>query len=225
MAAAIIIALVLILVLFVLVRFGWEHYIGPFKKLSFTRLARHIRGNPEGLIVFYGASNFTLWKTLEQDLMPYRTANHGFGGSTDTDLMAQAERFLYPAKPRAVVFQSGSNDFAMQGLSLEQVLANKDRMFTMFREKLPGVPFVVMSMLPLPRRTQWWETSEKVNAFLKEYCDTHEGMVFADATQVMMTPDGGFRPEYYADGLHLNEKGTAAWIPIIKEALSKVTGE
>jgi lysophospholipase L1-like esterase len=214
-------AVVLCLFILALVNFGWEHFIGPFKNLSFVRLRKHIKGNPTGQIVFYGASNFTLWKTMEKDLLPYDVANHGFGGSTDTDLMAVADEFLYPWKPRIVCFQSGSNDFAMQGLTFEQVLENKDKMFTEFHKHLPGVPFVVMSMLPLPGRKQWWETSAKVNDFLKSYCETHEDMIYADATGVMMTASGDFRPKYYSDGLHLNETGRSAWKPIILEALEK----
>ena len=37
------------------------------------------KDRPKGEIVFYGASNFTLWRTMDEDMLPYVVQNHGFG--------------------------------------------------------------------------------------------------------------------------------------------------
>ncbi|GAB2843975.1 hypothetical protein GCM10022221_49100 [Actinocorallia aurea] len=37
--------------------------------------------------------------------------NHGFGGSTDRDLVQYADRLLHPFAPAIAAFQTGSNDY------------------------------------------------------------------------------------------------------------------
>lgn len=216
-------SLLLALVLAALVVLGGWGYFGPLKGLSVTRIQLKYPGTPTGNVVFYGASNFTMWGELEEDMLPFVAQNHGFGGSADDDLMRHAEKLLYPYEPSIVVFQSGSNDFVL-GMTVDEVCANKDKMYAAFRERLPGVPFVVMSMLPLPQRAEYWPQSHEVNQYLQQYCESHEDMLFVDATDVMMTPEGGFRPEYYRDdGIHLNRDGQLVWGEQIKRALEEAT--
>ena len=69
-------------------------------------------GQRKGEILFYGPSNITLWFSLEKDMAPYKAQNHGMGGCIDDDLMRYAPRLLYPYEPKAVFFQTGSNDIA-----------------------------------------------------------------------------------------------------------------
>ena len=131
-------------------------YAGPFRNLNIARIERAYRNRTQGVIV-YGASNFALWSSLEYDMYPWPVQNHEFGGSTDNDLMRHAHRLLYPFEPAIIVFQSGSNDFLT--MTADEVILNKDRMFTMFREHLPDTTFVVLSMLPLPGREDLAEDS------------------------------------------------------------------
>ena len=210
-------------ILALMVFFGWYVYFGPLRNLSITRIRLAYRKRPKGGIVFYGASNFTYWFDMQSDLAPHVVQNHGFGGSTDNDLMACADRLLYPYEPGIVVFQSGSNDF-MLGMTVDQVNANKDRMYSMFRERLPDAQFVVLSMLPLPGRTEPWPSSRQVNDYLAHYCSTHDRMVFVDATERMLTPEGDFCPQYYRrDGIHLNREGQQRWAVLIRAALDELS--
>jgi lysophospholipase L1-like esterase len=197
-------------------------FAGPFRDLAILRITAKYRGRPAGEILFYGASNFALWTTLEADMKPYAVQNHGFGGSTDQDLMDYAGKLLYPYEPGIVFFQTGSNDL-VTGLRLDQITANKDRMYGMFRRALPRTVFVVMSSLPLPGRREYWADSERTNRYLRDYCAAHDNMVFVDATPLMMTGDGGFRPELYrSDGIHLNREGQKIWGALILEVLEKL---
>ena len=206
-------------VLIVSVLMGWYAYFGPFRDLTVVRIRSAYRNRPAGEIVFYGASNFTYWIKMELDLAPFSVQNHGFGGSTDNDLMHCANRLLYPYDPAAVVFQSGSNDFTL-GMTVQQVCENKDRMYAMFREKLPDAVFVVLSMLPLPGRAEVWQESRQVNGYLRQYGEKHDRMLFVDATQAMLTQNGDFRPEYFrADGIHLNRDGQQVWAELIRTSL------
>lgn len=90
---------------------GW----GPFTYLQFDSQERAIvekydAEERQGEIVFYGASNFRLWTEMENDLSEYKVQNHGFGGSTDKDLVERAETLLYPYAPAVMFFQTGFAD-------------------------------------------------------------------------------------------------------------------
>lgn len=203
-----------------LLYFGYSSGDMWFKALYVSRLEKQSAHEESGGILFYGASNFRLWTEINEDLAPYAVINHGFGGSTDNDLMHYADRLLYPYQPSVVVFQTGSNDFS-SGLSLAQAMENKEKMYSTFREQLPETVFVVLSALPLPGRESLWEDSSQLNAFLEEYCITHDRMHFVDAAQAMMQ-DGQFRTDYFVeDGIHLNRKGQIAWASVILPVLQE----
>ena len=186
-----------------------------------------------GEIVFYGPSNITLWYSLEKDMEPYQAQNHGMGGCTDEDLIHYADRLLYPFKPKAVFFQSGSNDLTY-GMTAEEIVENKRKMYSLFLEKLPKTELVIMSGLPLPGRKAYWKDTDRINHFLKEYAESHPRPHYMDATEVMTkeagedtykTYDGRyFIPEYFRlDQIHLNKRGHDVWTNRIKETLNALS--
>ncbi|MDR1641597.1 MAG: GDSL-type esterase/lipase family protein [Clostridiales bacterium] len=209
-----------LIVLAGLVFIGREGHFGPFKDLAVSKIVSAYKKRPKGEIVFYGASNFTLWRSIEKDLAPYVLQNHGFGGSTDRDLVARAEELLFPFEPRIVVMQTGSNDL-MMGSTVDELIAGKREMYGQFMKRLPNTVFVVMSGLPCPERASIWNDIQTINEALKVICDENEKMVYADADPLMLTADGGFRPELFSDGVHLNTDGRALWGPLIMEKLAE----
>lgn len=219
---AVLLAVILLLLTIALAVAGGYAYWGPFKGLRINRMEWQFRERPKGETIFYGASNFALWKTLEEDMAPYAVQNHGFGGSTDGDMMKYADRILYPHEPDIVFVQTGSNDL-IQGLNYEEMVNNKEKMYGMFREALPNTIFVVLSSIPMPGRSEYWPVQQQINAFLAEYCATHENMVFLDATDLLITPESDFRPELFADDeIHFNEEGRAIWGALIYEKLAEL---
>jgi lysophospholipase L1-like esterase len=195
-------------------------YVALLPSFSVPRIRRAYRGRPTGEVVFYGASNFTFWKTMEHDLHPFVIQNHGFGGSIDDLLLRCAPQLLYPYQPSVAVFQTGSNDLAF-GKTLDQVLADKFAMFDEFRAALPTTRFVIMSGLPLPGRRQLWEATKTINAAIDSYTADHELVSFADATDVLLDENGGFRPELFrTDGIHLIAPGRKLWSTVIVPALT-----
>ena len=211
-----------------------DHYLwgSPENKEKCVQSIEKRYAGRTGEIVFYGPSNITLWYSLEKDMLPYAAQNHGMGGCTDVDLMHYADRLLYPFAPKVVFFQTGSNDLA-DGITPEQILRNKEKMYGEFLEKLPDTELVVMSGLPLPGRQEFWPDTVKTNEYLRAMCDAHERLHFMDATDVMLAetgeeefraPDGRFfRPEFFRmDRIHLNVKGHEAWTGLMKEMLESL---
>ena len=211
---------------------------GPFRKL-FKGFEDEVRGIEKrydasvrkGEIVFYGASNFRLWKTMEEDLAGFAVQNHGFGGCTDKDLVKYADRILFPYEPSVVVFQTGSNDYVgMPGTDDEKVsacMAFKRQMFADFHARLPEARFVVMSGLLLPGRAKYTGLTQEVNRQLEQLCEERaDYMTFVNAET--MTFDGTTYAEnlFIRDGIHLNHEGQLCWRDgYILPALKKLTGE
>ena len=195
---------------------GW----GPFAFMQFDHeekviLQKYDFETRKGEIVFYGASNFRLWTEMENDLSEYKVQNHGFGGSTDKDLVERADTLLYPYAPAVVFFQTGSNDYvSLDGMDVEKVevcMEYKRFMFESFHERLPDAKFVVMSGLLLPGRSQYTALTQKINDAIEELCAEYDYMTFVDAEE--MTFDGSaYRSELFIkDGIHLNHEGQLIW--------------
>ena len=212
---------------------GWGPFAGLFKGWESEVKAIEARYDAEAHqkeIVFYGASNFRLWKEMENDLAPYPVQNHGFGGCTDHDLRQYAGRILYPYNPKIVFFQTGSNDYVnLSGTDAEKVgkcMAYKREMFAAFHEHLPDAHFVVMSGLLLPGRAKFTEMTREINRQLRLLCEEYEYMTFVDAED--MTFDGvNYRTELFVDDqIHLNHDGQLLWSEkYIKPTLQKLLGE
>ena len=210
---------------------GW----GPFAFMQFDHeekliLQKYDSETRKGEIVFYGASNFRLWTEMENDLSEYKVQNHGFGGSTDKDLVERADTLLYPYAPTVVFFQTGSNDYvSLDGTDEEKVevcMAYKKFMFETFHEKLPEAKFVVMSGLLLPGRSQYTALTQKINDALEKLCAEYDYMTFVDAEE--MTFDGSaYRSELFIkDGIHLNHEGQLLWRDgYIKPAIEALINE
>lgn len=230
--AAVLVVAILLGLIFTGMYVGW----GPFTFMQFNHQEKQIIQKYDAEtrkreIIFYGASNFRLWEKLDEDLSEYKVQNHGFGGSTDRDLVERADTLLYPYDPSVVFFQTGSNDYVSQtGSDEEKVSAcmeYKAYMFETFHARLPAAKFVVMSGLLLPGRSQYTALTEMVNESLAEYCDAHSDyMVFVDAEE--MTFDGeNYRSDLFvSDGIHLNHTGQLLWrddyiIPAIEEIIAR----
>lgn len=214
---------------------GWKVGWGPFTFLQFNSQERAIvkKYNPierNNEIVFYGASNFRLWTEMEKDLSDYYVQNHGFGGSTDNDLVARAERLLYPYNPAIVVFQTGSNDYvSLSGNDDEKVsvcIAKKRQMFEKFHTQLPEAKFIVMSGLLLPGRSQYTELTQKINQELQALCEETDYLYFVDSSSMTFNGQNYAKELFVEDGIHLNHEGQMLWCEnYIQPALELVIEE
>lgn len=208
---------------------GW----GPFgnlynwqKQVDKVKDANVLEDN-QNQIVFYGASNFRLWKTMKEDLSNYKVQNHGFGGSTDKLLMEYADQILYPYNPSIVVFQTGSNDYVgMKGTREEivrQVIEQKELMFETFHEKLPTTKFIVLSGILMPGRDSFTPFVIDVNKALEEFCSSTDYIYYVNS-QGLTYDNVNYKEEYFVkDGIHLTRDAQKEWGDVyIKPAIEKV---
>lgn len=197
---------------------GWGPFAGLFKGWESEVKAIEARYDAETRqeeIVFYGASNFRLWKEMENDLAPYPVQNHGFGGCTDYDLITYADRILYPYNPKIVFFQTGSNDYVnlsgTEDEKVEKCMRYKKEMFASFHEHLPDAKFVVMSGLLLPGRSNYREMTQIINSQLRSLCEEYDYMFFVNAEKMTFNRTNYYTELFISDQIHLNHDGQMIW--------------
>ena len=172
-------------------------------------------------VIFYGASNFSLWESMEEDLKPYSVQNHAFGGSTDKELLMWAESMLYPYEPCFVFFQTGSNDYVESKAPTEaekvaEAMAFKKEMFIELHKKLPGTSFIVMSGILLPGREEYTAMTLNINEQLKAFCETKDYMHYIDAEALTYDRNTGkftdhVKDLFLDDQIHLTPEARRIW--------------
>lgn len=205
------------------------NFAGPLRILAVKQLEKDDPKQYRGAILFYGASNFARWKNMQESFPDYTVVNHGFGGSTDPDLIRYADTLLYPYEPSIVVFQTGSNDYVLSPLKGEELLADvlrrKKEMFEEFHKHLPHAHFVIMSGLLLPGRSQYRELTEQVNRVLSRFSEESDYCTFVNAEELTYDKEKGtFNTDLFVkDMIHLNENGQKAWADgYIRPALDRL---
>lgn len=181
--------------------------------------------------VFYGASNFGRWEELA-DLFPeIEAVNTAINGSTDKGQLEKAPETVYAYEPDLVLIQTATNDFS-KGMSLEEVLEEKEIYYKALKENLPGAEFVIMAPLPQPGRPAFWEDVQKVTEWIHVWCDANEDFYCIDTTDRMLREKGPeelyagngkyYDPDLFEkDGIHLNEKGRSIWKEAIGDFLEE----
>lgn len=230
----VVIAIYALMVIYAAVQAG-TNYVGPLKVLATTVIRRQYKPEKrKGEIVFYGASNFTYWSTMEQDIPGFKVQNHGFGGSDDAGLMKYAEKLLYPYDPKIVVFQTGSNDYVHVDGSDEEKIAfcmkRKKEMFETFHKRLPKAKFLVLAGILLPGRSQYLELTKEINRQLRELCESNDYMTYVDAED-MTYQNGSFdKSLFQEDKIHLTPEARVRWaeeyiIPALETAVAGLGAE
>jgi hypothetical protein len=173
-------------------------------------------------IVFVGSSSIRFWKTLIKDMAPLPVINRGFGGSELSHVIFNAHRIIIPYKPKAVVLYAGDNDLADgTDKTPEDILADYKRFVQTIREPLPNTELYFLSIKPSPWRWSQWPVMAKANALIRSWSRHHAHLHYIDGANVLLDTDGHPRDDlFWFDGLHLNEKGYAAWSQIIRKVLT-----
>jgi lysophospholipase L1-like esterase len=178
---------------------------------------------PRDPILFVGSSTIRLWQTA--DSFPgLPVINRGFGGSTIADVNHFADRIVFKYKPRLIVFYAGDNDIA-GGRSPEQVFGDFQTFVNAVREHPGDTPIIYLAIKPSNARWKSWPQMQIVNARVKKLAQEDKHLTYVDTAPPILGPDGQPRAEFFRnDGLHLNEKGYAAWNEILAPILATNLG-
>lgn len=176
---------------------------------------------PEHPVLFLGSSTFTKWKDVGAAFPDLPILNRGFGGSQFSDQLFWFDHVAKPYAPSKVVIYCGENDLAAKK-SVDQVVADGRALFERLEATFPNVVILYVSIKPSPSREPLWPAFREANARFREECAKRPNRVFVDIVPAMLGADGRPFPEIWLqDRLHMNEKGYALWIPVLRKALDE----
>ena len=182
----------------------------------------------QGLIMFYGPSNFTRWKpywkhrSLEEDIRmkdgSRACVNHGFGTSSAEELLYYYPRLVRPWNPRAMVLTTGNN--TTYGYTAGEVAFMMFRILEWARRDFPGIRlFLEMGNRPSPNYKKasnaTKSTIKEYRQLIRAYGDEHkdvtliDGSTFPELFQPGHAGDYDYPREelYVEDGVHFNQDG------------------
>ena len=184
--------------------------------------------NEQGLIMFYGPSNFTRWnaekwnhRPLEEDIRrkdgSRAAVNHGFGTSSAEELLYYYPRLVRPWNPRALVLTTGNN--WSYGYSAGEVCFLLTRIFEWARKDFPGIRLYTEVGRPSPNRKKSSDATKNIIAEfeqrIRNYAAAHEDVTLIDNSNTPAffapghTGDYDFPREelFVEDGVHFNQAG------------------
>jgi lysophospholipase L1-like esterase len=193
----------------------------PFEKeIEAFEAADKTQPPPRDAVLFIGSSTFRYWKSLPEDFPGIAVINRGFGGSQIADATRYADRIAIPYHPRHVVMYAGDNDIAAGKKPLE-VLDEFQQFVKKMRSGLPDVPISYVSIKPSIARWKLIDRIKDANALIEQYTHGEKNVDFINVFPLLLGPDGKPRPELFRpDGLHMNSKGYALWIPVLTARLN-----
>ncbi len=167
-------------------------------------------------------SQYGYWLTARHP--DWRVLNRGVNGERSDQIRARFERDAVrerrrlPASDRLVaVIVAGVNDI-YAGRSAEIVCRELQAMYEMARAA--GIPVVAGTILPYDTATPVQNARMRaVNAWIREYADAHEDVVFSDTRAAVARRDNPDALAASPDGLHPLPAGYRAMALVLEEAI------
>jgi len=149
----------------------------------------------------------------------------GISGQTTPQMLVRFRGDVIALRPAVVHIMGGTNDIAENTgpETIEDMFGYIVSMTELARAN--GIGVVLASVPPasdFPWR-QGLRPAPKIsalNARLRAYAATH-GIAYADYWRVLATPEGGMKPQFSEDRVHLNAAGYDAIRPVAEAAIAK----
>lgn len=195
---------------------------------AFAQVNRNLTVEPE--VVFMGNSITEGWFNQHPEF--FRKNNflgRGIGGQTSSEMLVRFRQDVIELHPQCVAIMAGTNDIAMNNgyIALENTYQNIVSMCELAR--FNGIKVLLCSVTPCVRYN-WRPQVEpgkiipKLNAMLRKYADSAEGVEYVDYFSAMADKDNAMLPEYSPEGCHPNGEGYKVMEKIIVPAINKVNG-
>lgn len=182
--------------------------------------ARIAKLAPRADVVFYGSSTFRLWGSLEDDFLPRRTFNMGFGGSTLASCVWFFDRLMAGFAPKALVVYAGDNDLG-DGRHPEEILIFFQQLMVCCHRRFSDIPCFFISLKPSPARWHMADQFRYTNNLIEsEIIRCGSNWTFINIFREMLDRSGSPIGEMYLqDGLHLSPLGYLLWRQMIGQVL------
>ena len=195
---------------------------------AFAQVNRNLTVEPE--VVFMGNSITEGWFNQHPEFFQKNNfLGRGIGGQTSSEMLVRFRQDVIELHPQCVAIMAGTNDIAMNNgyIALENTYQNIVSMCELAR--FNGIKVLLCSVTPCVRYN-WRPQVEpgkiipKLNAMLRKYADSAEGVEYVDYFSAMADKDNAMLPEYSPEGCHPNGEGYKVMEKIIVPAINKVNG-
>ncbi len=175
-------------------------------------------------ILFIGSSSFRVWETMEEDLYPIKTLNHGFGGSRIYDSIYFSEKLIFDYEPKVVAIFAGTNDInGRDTKSGSEVAEITKALIQLIESRIKDVKIVYFSLTISPLKRKLKKEIIEVNEIIKDFCLNEETRTMIDFTNDFLGRKGKPIKKYFQnDKLHFNELGYELWTKISRPILLEV---
>ena len=175
-------------------------------------------------VMFFGSSSIRLWKTLSEDFAPLTVVNRGYGGATLRDLHYNYDIVMADYKPKAFVFYC-DNDLRTKAninITVGELFDLVRMLFKRIETDYPGVPIYFLAMKHCQRREAIRDRQTNYNALMREFAEISDQVIYVDTCTPLLTPEGEIdASKFLDDKIHLNAKGYADWVKILRPMLIK----
>jgi sugar phosphate isomerase/epimerase/lysophospholipase L1-like esterase len=167
--------------------------------------------NRENLVLFTGSSSVRMWDGLAGDFPGVNTLNRGFGGSHMSDLLYYADTLILFCQPKLIFIYEGDNDVA-SGVPAAEIIQTARTLVERIRSALPETDICFISAKPSIARWSFKAEYLAVNALLRNFAATGNGLHYLDLWNPALDSSGSPRKDIFLkDSLHLNRAGYDIW--------------
>lgn len=195
----------------------WESSIEKLTKLN-TKQTKD-----KEVILFIGSSSIRMWKSIEQDIRPYKSIRRGYGGARYTDLIHFTEQLVEPHDVKAVViFVANDITGSKNDLKPKEILRLVKYIVKSIRKTHINKPIFFIETTPTSSRWNVWSQISYTNDLIRDFCSINDNLFFICTRSFFIAPNGQPIDDYFeVDRLHLNKKGYSVWGEIIKTSFDK----
>ncbi|NBR46277.1 MAG: hypothetical protein EBT68_04070 [Verrucomicrobia bacterium] len=178
-----------------------------------------------GHVLLVGSSTIRMWRSAAADLAPLPVENRGFGGSRTEDQLFYFDRLLDGLEPGLVVWYCGSNDVT-EKKPVGTILRQTREWLAKFRARYPDVPVLLVKVMRAPqkKREKLLAAVDGVNRGYEEMVRGRSGVQWVDINPPLEVRPGEPREDLYqSDGLHLNERGYAEMVKVLRPRIEELS--
>jgi len=145
--------------------------------------------------------------------------NRGISGDVVNGVIDRLEEVV-SARPKKIFLMIGTNDLARKS-SIDQILADYDKLVSLIIEKTPKTQLYLQSILPTKNQTNRnnhdiIEINKGIVALAQKY-----SLTYINLHELFITSENELNMNYSFDGLHLNGQGYLLWKEAVIEYVVK----
>lgn len=192
----------------------------PAERIYQVRATNDARSN-QG-ILFVGSSIFQFWRHLDEQMAPLPVMNRAVAGTVTQDQLDRVSQFVFPYKPRIIVYYCGSNDVGT-GDTAAPIIARTKRFMEVVHEKFPETFIYYTAIMKAPDKRDRWDVVEEVNREMERYSHTARNVGFIDLNPVLFDHGKVRENLFLPDELHFRPDSTAypEFAQVVKPILTK----